>query len=64
MKKLRLRVDKYMESDGGPPPGVFASIYPIDPTSGRNRAKQIVRREMVPISNRAKDVREVALEGV
>lgn len=28
--KLNLRVDKYLDSDGGPPPQVFATIYAVD----------------------------------
>lgn len=34
MSRLRLRIDKYLDSDGGPPPEAIATIKPIDPQSG------------------------------
>jgi len=62
MNNLKLRIDKYLDSDGGAPPEVFATIYPLDPESGRKRTKQKVRREMVPISKQPSDSRAIALD--
>ena len=58
---LNLRVDKYLDSDGGPPPTVFATIYAVDPESGKKRRDVSVRREQVPISHNAHDLKSVSL---
>jgi hypothetical protein len=61
MTKLRLRVDKYVEDDGDIPPQILATIYSVGPASG-NRAKKVVRREMVPISHQSSHARELDLK--
>jgi hypothetical protein len=58
---LNLRVDKYLDSDGGPPPTVFATIYAVDPESGKKRRDVSVRREQVPISHNAHELKSVSL---
>jgi len=58
---LNLRVDKYLDSDGGPPPTVFATIYAVDPESGTKRRDVSVRREPVPISRSPHEVKAVQL---
>lgn len=55
---LNLRIHKYIDSDGGPPPEVFATIYAVDPNSGRRRESKSLR-ELVPISTEARDFRSL-----
>jgi hypothetical protein len=61
MSTLTLRIDKYVDSVSGTAPSVFATIYAINPKSGRKDQTFTARRELVPISNRPADTRSVEL---
>jgi hypothetical protein len=61
VKQLHLRIDKEIESDGGAPPTVFATIRALDPTSGRRRQEATPLREPIPISIDPTAVRSVPL---
>jgi len=61
MSQLRLRVGKDIQSDGGPPPTVFAAISELDPDSKRKRRGQTPRREPIPISINPSDARSLEL---
>lgn len=61
MNSLNLRINKYLDSDGGSPPAVFATISAIEPESGRKRPNQTLRRELVPISSDSHDFRSIGL---
>lgn len=59
MSTLRLRVDKYVDSDGGPPPQVFARIRDLDET--RRGTSGFVIDRMIPISGQSNDAAAITL---
>lgn len=58
---LKLRIDKHVDSDGGPPPRAFATIYAVDPRSGERRRDLPPRRELVPISTNGAEVQSLSV---
>lgn len=60
MSTLRIRVDKYLESEGGPPPQVFARIQRMD-ERGRSVA-QTLQHELVPISSDPTQAQAIVLQ--
>lgn len=55
MTGLRIRIDKYLESDGTRPPLVPAKIYSIDPSAGSSASTRSSHHESIPISHRPED---------
>src|SRR5690349_1123559 len=59
MSILRVRVNKYLESDDGPPPKVFARITQVD-EKGRT-IPATLRHELVPISTHSDQTQAITL---
>ncbi|MGH8108564.1 MAG: hypothetical protein ACREO1_07595, partial [Arenimonas sp.] len=59
MSTLRIRVNKYIPSDGGPPPNVFAKIRKIEDSSGSTSS---VSEKLIPISNQATAALSIPME--
>jgi len=62
MSKLRLRIDQYLDSDGGPPPEAIATIYTLDPDSGLNLPNTPHQRERIPITHQDSQSRSVDVQ--
>jgi hypothetical protein len=59
MSKLSLRIDKYLDLEGGEAPQAIARIYPLDTPTDQNAPTATLRREPIPISHQSKDARAI-----